>query len=47
MWHRRRNYIDFIQRRYKHESTDRLRAGGTQVPPNFKALDDGRVGRNI
>jgi hypothetical protein len=44
MWHRRRNYSDFIYKDYKYENTNCSSTEGTAVPQNFNTPDDGQVG---
>jgi hypothetical protein len=39
MWHRRRNYIDFIQKHCKYEKNNHSSMEGTALPLNFNTPD--------
>jgi hypothetical protein len=47
MWHRKKNYFNFIKNIVNNKNTDRSRAEDTAVPQNFSAPDDDRVGWNM
>jgi hypothetical protein len=38
--HKRRNFTDFILKHCKYKNIGSRSAGGTALPPNFKAPDD-------